>query len=300
MTRKEIEKRCLEEMQQTIPDHEALWQKIEAQLPPQDSQNQKASPIRMQSFRRFMTIAACLLVTVTGAYVLTRQSGMENAVKHEQSDTANEHMDAPEQEGEHFAPNQPEDFTPIETLPPENSGIRTYASLGLPVSDTAVHVPDPDKLTAGTQLFHEESVLAKTECFVDVIVYSGNQSPETGQMVYLLEVVDVYGTDAFAAGETFWMHSSSPYVLQKDHEYVLPLYQNEFHWELVNESAPQIELTADGEAVYHNGWKSLESEASEPLLYEQNGTDDYFYDRMYITQNAVLCDFLAEWEASRM
>ena len=82
MTRKEIEKRCLEEMQQTIPDHEALWQKIEAQLPPQDSQNQKASPIRMQSIRRFMTIAACLLVTVTGAYVLTRQSGMENAVKH--------------------------------------------------------------------------------------------------------------------------------------------------------------------------------------------------------------------------
>ena len=50
MTRKEIEKRCLEEMQQTIPDHEALWQKIEAQRPPQDSQNQKASPIRMQSF----------------------------------------------------------------------------------------------------------------------------------------------------------------------------------------------------------------------------------------------------------
>lgn len=301
MTRKEIEKRCLEEMQQTIPDHEALWQRIEAQLPPQESQNQKTSPIRMQSFRRIMTIAACLLVVVTGAYVFSQPSVLKNSDEAENTDSMHEYADAPEQDGADFAPDQPGDNVLQETQQQTNNGIRTYASLGLPVSENGVLVLDADKLTAGTQLFHEESVLARTECFVDVIVSSGSQSPDSGEIVYLLEVVDAYGTDAFTAGEKFFLHSSTPYVLQMDHEYVLPLYRSSLNrWELVNESAPQIELTPEGEAVYHNGWKSLESEASEPLLYEQNSTDDYFYDRMYITQNAVLCDFLAEWDASRL
>ncbi len=296
MTRKEIEKRCLEEMQQTIPDHEALWQRIEAELPPQEQRaEEQLQPIRMHTMRRAMTIAACLLIAVTGAHVLTQNRSLKDNTLSESTDRSPEKDDAAaenadaENEGE--APLQQGENAPEDT-------IRTYASLGLPVKENGVHIQDADKLTAGTQLFQESHVLSQTECFADVIVSNGIQRPESGEVVYLMEVVDAYGTDELKTGDTFYLYSSTPYLLQAEHEYVLPLYTSGSDWRLVNESAPQLELTRSGEVIYHNGWKTLAGADSEPLLYEQYGTDDYFYDRMYITQDAVLYGFLADWEAS--
>ncbi len=295
MTRKEIEKRCLEEMQQTIPDHEALWQRIEAELPPQEQRAEEQSqPIRMHTMRRAVTIAACLLIAVTGTRVLTQNRNVKENTMSESTDGSPQKDNAAENaaaENEGEAPLQQENNAP-------EDAIRTYASLGLPVKENAVQVQDPRRLTAGTQLFHEESVLSQTECFADVIVSSGIQRPESGEVVYLLEVVDAYGTDELQAGDTFYLYSSTPYLLQAEHEYVLPLYESGSDWRLVNGSAPQLELTHSGEVVYHNGWRTLAGADSEPLLYEQYGTDDYFYDRMYITQDAVLYGFLADWEAS--
>ena len=71
MTRKEIEKRCFEEMQQNIPDREALWQRIEGSLGEQPAQPE-VPHIRVRHTGRYiMTAAACLLVVV-GASVFWR------------------------------------------------------------------------------------------------------------------------------------------------------------------------------------------------------------------------------------
>ncbi len=296
MTRKEIEKRCLEEMQQTIPDPEALWQRIEANLPEQPAETPETPVIRMHHrTRRIMTIAACLLLVITGARVLTQTNSLKNETS---SDHMNlqEDVNAPAMDEQQNAAEEWEE--PMQTVNKDASSVRTYASLGLPSEQRTV-VTDAAKLTAGTQLFAEQSVLAQTECFVDVIVSDGRQSETTGEIVYLLKVVDAYGTDALTAGESFYLYSSTPYVLQPGHEYVLPLYASGTDaWELVNASAPQIELTPDGEMIFHNGWHSLQNGESTPLLCAQYGTDDYFYDRMYIAQDAVLYQFLENWEAS--
>ncbi len=293
MTRKEIEKRCLEEMQQTIPDPEALWQRIEANLPEQAAETPEKPVIHMHRTRRIVTIAACLLLVITGARVLTQTNSLKNETS---SDHTNLREDAPAMDMQENAVEEWEE--PMQTVNKDATSIRTYASLGLPTQQKTF-VRDAAKLTAGTQLFAEQSVLAQTECFVDVIVSDGRQSETTGEVVYLLEVVDAYGTDALTAGESFYLYSSTPYVLQPEHEYVLPLYASGTdEWQLVNASAPQIELTPDGEMIFHNGWHSLQNGESTPLLCAQYGTDDYFYDRMYIAQDAVLYQFLENWEAS--
>ena len=68
MTRKEIEKRCREEMQQNIPDKDALWQKIESQLPEQKPIIQPQKPvIKMHTFYRVMAGVACFMFVLAGA-----------------------------------------------------------------------------------------------------------------------------------------------------------------------------------------------------------------------------------------
>ncbi|MBE6849499.1 MAG: hypothetical protein E7502_06335 [Ruminococcus sp.] len=300
MTRKEIEKRCMEEMQQTIPNPEALWQRIESQLPEQTAEQPQKPVIRMHTARRVMTIAACLLVVVSGATFFAKPSGLhqnsETIMQDEQESAeapaGNKSESAFEEKHEDVLDDvQMNDVVKTE----QESEQRTYASLGLPQNTAAV---DTAKLSAGTQLFEESAVLSLTECFVDVQVLQSTQHTD-GEMEYLLEVVDAYGAD-IASGTQLSLTSKSPYFLQTAHEYVLPLYQNAENWQLVNAAAPQLELTPAGELVYHNGWKSLKHADAQPLLYAKYGVDDYFYDRMYITEDAVLFAFLAEWEASRL
>ncbi len=300
MTRKEIEKRCMEEMQQTIPNPEALWQRIESQLPEQTAEQPQKPVIRMHTARRVMTIAACLLVVVSGAAFFAKPSGL-----HQNSETImqdeQESAEAPTgNKSELSFEEKHEDVLDDVQMngvvkPEQESEQRTYASLGLPQNTADV---DTAKLSAGTQLFEESAVLSLTECFVDVQVLQSTQHTD-GEMEYLLEVVDAYGAD-IASGTQLSLTSKSPYFLQTAHEYVLPLYQNAENWQLVNAAAPQLELTPAGELVYHNGWKSLKHADAQPLLYAKYGVDDYFYDRMYITEDAVLFAFLAEWEASRL
>lgn len=293
MTRKEIEKRCLEEMQQNIPDSEALWQRIEAQLPPQEEVSSEPSHITVHvtQMRRILTTAACLLVAVTGAALISQHSRLNTAHKSESNDApavqeapmhaddeAAEKTDSPEQ-------NASESEAP--------DGLRTYASLHLPDSmGSAAYT------VSGTQgeYFSESAVLAKTDCFVDVQVTDVRQDAETGELIYTLSVLGTYGDTAIRVDESLNICSETAYMLEQNHLYLLPLSETAGKWSLAYECAPQIEMTLDGEAVHHNGWHSLMNDRSEPLLYEQYGEDDYFYDRMYLAQNEDIRNFLKEWE----
>ncbi|MDE6003929.1 MAG: hypothetical protein K2G88_00900, partial [Oscillospiraceae bacterium] len=79
MTRKEIEKRCREEMQENIPDKEALWQKIEAGLPEQEnlqSQMQKTR-IKLTNMRNIMKAVACFLVIIGGLRIWNNRTKLK-------------------------------------------------------------------------------------------------------------------------------------------------------------------------------------------------------------------------------
>ncbi len=289
MTRKDIEKRCLEEMQQTIPDSEALWQRIEEQLPsPSDKQT---APIHMTTFRRILAGAACLLLAVAGIQVFAQMKHMphENVTESTNSMIHMEAEDEPADEDAEFKSDEAEQ-------PVTNETLLHYNDLRLPQSHPAGNLN-----AVGTQgvYFSEADVLAKTECFVDAQVIAVTASAQSGKVTYQMQIHEVYGTNALQKAQTLTFSSETAYLLQNNHLYFLPLTCEEGTWQLAYACAPQIELTLDGAAVHHNGWHTLMDDASKPLVCEQFGVDDYFYDRMYLSQGSALAALLEEWENAK-
>ncbi len=289
MTRKDIEKRCLEEMQQTIPDSEALWQRIEERLPsPSDKQT---APIQMTTYRRILAGAACLLLAVAGIQVFARMQRMphENASESTASMIFMEAEDEPANEDAEFKSDEAE-------LPDPNETLLHYDDLRLPQSHSAGNLN-----AVGTQgvYFSEADVLAKTDCFVDAQVMAVTASAQSGELTYQIQIHEVHGTDALQKTQMLTFSSETAYLLQNEHLYFLPLTCVEGTWQLAYECAPQIELTLDGTAVHHNGWHTLMDDASKPLVCKQFGADDYFYDRMYLSQGSALAALLEEWENAK-
>ncbi len=289
MTRKDIEKRCLEEMQQTIPDSEALWQRIEEQLPPPS--DKQTAPIQMTTFRRILAGAACLLLAVAGIRLFARMQ----RIPHESTSESTNSMMFMEAEDE--PANEDAEFRSDEATPPENGEILLqYHDLRIPQSHISGNLT-----AAGTQgvYFSEADVLAKTDCFVDAQVIAVSASARTGVLTYQVQIHAVHGTDALQKAQTLTFESETAYLLQKEHLYFLPLIFEDGTWQLAYACAPQIELTLDGDAVHHNGWHSMMDAASKPLVCEQFGADDYFYDRMYLSEGNAIAVLLEEWENTR-
>ncbi len=281
MTRKQIEKRCLEEMQQNIPDSEALWERISANLPEQQNAADPAQKrIRMTGTRRILTLAASFLIVFSGAYLFMQTERMDSKFEETQSDApAHEYADSPEDE----APKNEGIIIPSDQL-------LRYESLSLPKSSTS-----PDFMPTGTkgEYFSESAVLADTDCFVKVRVDCMAQDGE--MLCYTLSVEDAFGEDL---PETLTIRSETAYVMQQNHLYLLPICRTDDGWELAYACAPQMELTLDGDLVFHNGWQTLMQDTPAPLVYAAYGEDDYFYDRMYLTGGSGLQMLLDEWRKS--
>ncbi len=308
MTRKEIEKRCREEMQQTIPDKEALWERIESRLPEQQPAQQpagKRSHIQMMAFARIA--AACLLLVIVGAksYQMFQKSLHPAKTDENQSyftaeeSSGEEAEDSPKGEADAWdakygdAAEENEGIAAPEASTSDEKELLHYSDLAVPGSGS-IPLSVPLKAPEGSY-FSEADVLEQTECFVDVIVQDGVQEPDTGAVVYSMEVVDCYGAEV--PENSLTIVSDTPYLLEIGHEYVLPLRQTEdAAWALTDACAPQFERTQDGKVLFQSGWYSLMTEESVPVLCDSRGTDDYFYDRMYLTGYAELEAFLREWE----
>lgn len=292
MTKKEIEKRCLEEMQQTIPDTEALWQRIEAQLPQQEVKEEKQnSPIKLHRFRSIMTVAACLAIVVSigsvGSNILT---GMIDKTKDNMANLVgpNYMQDTQiKQEADYILPE-------IENAWEEKieEPFRSYDSLRFSESDWTNSVIDYDMLLKKDQYFDEAEVLKKTEYILLVTWMSGQQDTETGEMVYEFSVEYVFGNDVLE-NQTLQLRSKSAYLMQAGHCYILPLYREENEWKLSFENAPQIEMTLDNEVVFHDGWKSLCTYENDELEYFEY---DEFRHKMRIANVKALNQLLAAWE----
>lgn len=299
MTRKQIEERCRKEMQQSIQDKEALWQRIEQQLPaqkPMMEKTQQASQahesLRMTALRRTLTAAACFLLVAAGVSVYARSGRLDT-----QNDKASN--DLIEENAESFMNEAPEDAYENEgeaAAPMDTEPLR-YDSLQFAESAQRVTVLDRSQLGIDNAFFNEDAVLAQTECFVDVKVHSGQQDPESGIMTYTLEVVNTFGMDVLEKGAELTVQTYSAYILEAGHEYLLPLYMEENSWKLSYECAPQLELTLDGKAVYHSGWQSLQRVGDRALICESHGADDYFYDRMYLGDAGIVLTFVETWAA---
>ena len=84
------------------------------------------------------------------------------------------------------------------------------------------------------------------------------------------------------------------YQLQPEGTYLLPLCRNDGDWELLYPFAPQIQVTGDGEYLFHSGYASLVNDSASLVIGSQEGRNDYYYDRMVLRKDEeFLSDLLA-------
>ncbi|MDE5883654.1 MAG: hypothetical protein K2H29_01030 [Oscillospiraceae bacterium] len=300
MTRKETEQKCREMMQENIPDKEALWMKIESGLSQQQQSEIPArhAHISVVMMRRILTMAACLLLVFGGLRMYHNRENLQSEkseIAENYGYDADANCDAVADDYEAAAPEE-------SVKNSQEKAILRYQDLQILKNQEIRENADLSRLGVQDAYFNESDILSKTELFLDVQVLNGYQNQETGEMQYILKILDVYGGDLEIS--EFVMTSRSAYVLEKDHEYVIPVYQDsgnsgaQRNWSLVYECAPQIEKTQDHQIIFPNGWQSvMQSDPdAEPVLYDSYGKDDYFYDRMYLTGDTAIEILIQTWQ----
>lgn len=75
------------------------------------------------------------------------------------------------------------------------------------------------------------------------------------------------------------------YQLQKEGTYLLPLKSQNGSWELVYPFAPQIQVTEQGDYLFHSGYTSLVNLDTQVVPGIPMGSNDYFYDRMLLRED---------------
>ena len=325
MTRKEIEKRCREAMEQNLPDKDALWMRIESSLPAQSAPPAVEEPPKRKISVIYRTVAAaaCFLFVAGGLmlYGISRMPSKnaetapmliqeneaaedralyDNAVggapaaKQEQADAQYKSgLNADIPAHQNYAP---ECDMAAEEAAQEQAYTLTYAELQVPQTNTIAANTDRSKLQTGGDAFSEEAVLKKTQVIAKAEVTKGVQDPGTGVMRYTIKLLDCY-RGAEDPQVEMSIESSSPYLLEQAHVYVLPLTKTEDGWALSFPDAPQIEVTLDGRLLCHSGWTSLLQNGRTPVICEPQTEDDCYYDRMYLTDTDNLDALLDVWES---
>lgn len=143
--------------------------------------------------------------------------------------------------------------------------------------------------TSGDDFFVETNVLIHTDVIVNAYVDRVYSRGETVCYELTAENADTNET------ENITLESATPYRLLENRSYVLPLKFDGGTYSLVFENAPQIESTLDGGLIFHNGWVTLDSEDSADVIYPQNGIDDFFYDRMKFSYSADTDTLVKKW-----
>lgn len=326
MNKKQLKNQYIAHCEDTAPDMEKLWERIESGLDEKSENSVTSKPVKTFSFRKAavwcMACAAVLVVIIGMNGTLKTADGMtQNAaiardaeengysydgVLSETFAAAAEAVEEPEEEeiaDEAIVENK---VPIVETVPVTEAVIAAdesattsgtekvyYSELKLnPPVVTDVALPFPTAEPFGDDFFVEEKVLAETDIIVDAYVANVFYSSSGDTVCYLLSTEDAENNDL----GSIIVESASRYALQLDREYVLPLKKTENGYHLVFENAPQIERTLDGGIIFHNGWKCL-TENSAELVYPQGGIDDFFYDRMRFSYKDGIGVLDEKWKA---
>ena len=302
MNNRKIEQLYKSHAENTAPDMDALWERIESNLEEKTDEAVTSKPIRRNiSLTKKTALAAACVAALIIVPVAVRNMDISNsdmaatdsAPMAEQTMAESPAMDeaagiAPEENiFEGIFDNKAEqndaaaDEELVETPAEEEPVMEESAGTGqqtIPYEALLLNYAEapltPSGATSGDDFFVEENVLIETDVIVNAYidrVYSGGN----GEICYEITA------DNLETGETesIYLTSRTPYVMLEDRCYILPLKADETGYSLVFENAPQIERTLDGGYIFHNGWESLDENALD-VIYPQGGVDDFFYDRM--------------------
>lgn len=307
MNNRKIEQLYKSHAENTAPDMDALWERIESNLEEKTDEAVTSKPIRrnISLTKKAALAAACaaalIIVPVavrnmdvsnsnmaTDSAPMAEAPAMDGAIDEAvgilpEDDTFEENFDNKAEQNDAVADEELIEAPAEEEAVMEEStgtGQQTipYEALLLNYADAPL---TPSGATSGDEFFVEENVLIETDVIVNAYidcVYSGGN----GEICYEITADNLETGET----ETIYLTSCTPYVMLEDRCYILPLKADETGYSLVFENAPQIERTLDGGYIFHNGWESLDENALD-VIYPQGGVDDFFYDRMKFSYGSL-------------
>ena len=307
MNNRKIEQLYKSHAENTAPDMDALWERIESNLEEKTDEAVTSKPIcRNISLTKKATLAAACAAALIIVPVAVRNMDISNSNMATDSAPMAEApaMDGAFNDAVEFAPEGDTFEENFDNKAEQNEAVADEELIEAPAEEEAVMeeatgsgqqtIPyealllnyadaplTPSGATTGDDFFVEENVLIETDVIINAYidrVYSGGN----GEICY--EII----ADNLETGETesIYLTSHTPYVMLEDRCYVLPLKADETGYSLVFENAPQIERTLDGGFIFHNGWESLDENALD-VIYPQGGVDDFFYDRMKFSYGSL-------------
>ncbi len=284
---KNLKDKYLEHVDNTAPDMDTLWNKIESRLDEKEITNtleikadentvkqNKIQPLKKIKIAKLVSTAAAVVVVFTAVNMFNSKSNDNINLK---DSSANDFVDYNEDNNSEIKDNDK----------------MNYQSFDL--AKTATKAYDSNHQASGDDYFVEDSVLKQTDFFADVRV----TKTEIGSQncTYTLEVINIVtnGEVKTPQNKTFSIQSDTPYLLREGREYFIPFREEAGDYKIVFENAPQIEITNDGYLVYHNGWKELDKNSGE-VIYPQSDIDDFFYDRMRFSHTGQIENLIEKWK----
>ena len=273
------------EINNSAPDFDKLWEKIDSNLAPKESiaPEIKLAPKKspMNAVKAIAALAAGLaLVAFIPSLFSANQfsadmsesagfdapadaADVQNSViTEEASDNA---ADAMEEEA--ASDDMSEDVQEEMLISYEDLSFNSYSETIFTCTGTP----------RGGEYFVEDEVLADADYIVSATVKNVLLSDDGSRIIYELEADVSYPE---ITSETIIVESCSVYTMKRGREYLIPVAETADGYRTVYDNIPQIEFTADGGLVYYNGWSSLDDSTSQSIIYPQKTVDDFFYDRM--------------------
>lgn len=275
------------EINNSAPDFDKLWEKIENNLTLKEDITPKINITPKKSntkvIRTFVTLAAGLALV---AFIPALFSS--NQFSADMSESANDSFNSVAAD-DSVEYDDAENYAPVEDSVVMEEAVSDSKSESANDEDTLLSYVDLSfnsysetvytcaGTPYGSDYFVEEEVLADTDYIVSAVVKNVSLSDDGKAICYELEASTSYPENISG---TITVESCSAYTMKRGREYLLPLAETDNGYRTVYDKIPQIEFTADGGLVYYNGWMTLDDNTSQSIVYPQKTVDDFFYDRM--------------------
>lgn len=276
------------EMNNSAPDKDALWARIEGRLQPKSAaaQPHRRTVININALKAVAAAAASILLIVAVPAVLQRSGSMD-----EDNFTANGGAMNAEDSESTVMDDAPADDAVDGTVNVEPKEFMNYNELEF--DSYSITYIECNGEPYGESYFVEEDILADTERIIRAEVAAVYLSEDGESLCYEMQVLESYPE---STESVITVESRSAYAMKRGREYLVPLARTDEGWRTVFDSVPQTEFTANGGAVYYNGWSSLDTGGSQSLIYPQEHEDEYFYDRMMYSHSGDITALIKKWE----
>lgn len=266
----------------TAPDMDKLWDRIEEKIDnsPKAYEPQRKITHFSVNFRRFTAAAACLAVVFAGAYIWSQND------RKDFSGESNKNSNSVVKD--YVSDNSQSEETK-KTAYDKNKTI-SYNKLSFEHTNSPEY--ETSYLISGDEYFVRSKVLEETEFFADVTVEKAEIGTSYG--TYTLKIHRLISKNGEINEKSITVESSAKYILQENRSYFIPLKKSGNSYEIVFENAPQIEITLDKQIVYPNVWDI--SDDYNNVILDKKNADDFYYDRMRLSDENSLEALVEEWK----